>query len=235
MTTLLKRLYIGTPKTIGNKAAVHPMEREWTSAIFKEPVEGPIWLGKTSLVGDGQADLKHHGGPEKAVFAYPDEHYQYWQSELAKQNITSGGMGENFLMENVMEDMISIGDTFEIGEAIVQVSQPRQPCWKPARRFNIKNLALLLQNTGKTGWYFRVLKEGFVEEGQSFHLVDRPYPYWTIEKCNQIMHHERDNLVEARELANCELLAINWQATLKNRVEKGEISDIRNRVFGPNE
>lgn len=235
MAYYLKRIYIGMPQTFGNKDAVNPMEREWTSAIFKEPVTGPIWLGKTNLVGDGQADLKHHGGPEKAVFAYPIEHYAYWQSELANQNIISGGMGENFLMENVTEEMISIGDTFQLGEALVQVSQPRQPCWKPARRFNIKKLALLLQNTGKTGWYFRVLKEGFVEEGQSFNLVDRPYPYWTIEKCNQIMHHERDNLVKARELANCELLAINWKTTLKNRVEKGEISDIRNRVFGPNE
>ncbi len=235
MAYLMKSIYIGMPQTLGNQAAVNPMEREWTSAIYKKPVQGRIWLSKTNLVGDGQADQKHHGGPEKAVFAYSHEHYAYWQNTLGNEEITAGGMGENFLMENVTEEMISIGDTFEIGDAIVQVSQPRQPCWKPARRFNIKNLALLLQNTGKTGWYFRVLKEGYVEAGQTFNLVERPYPHWTIEKCNQIMHIEKDNLVEARELSNCKLLAINWQTTLKNRVEKGEISDIQKRVIGPNE
>ncbi|MFO1445606.1 MOSC domain-containing protein [Bacillus sp. Bva_UNVM-123] len=235
MDALLKKIFVGVPKTVGSKEAKDPMDREWRSGIFKEPIQGNIWVGKTNVAGDGQADLKHHGGPEKAVFSYPNEHYAYWQNELNHPHITAGGMGENFLMENMTEEMISIGDTFQIGEAIIQVSQPRQPCWKPARRFKMKELALLLQNTGRTGWYFRVLQEGFVEEGQKFTLLERPFSKWTIEKCNQIMHMEKDNLEEARELANCELLAINWKTTLHNRVEKGEISNIRNRIIGPNE
>ena len=235
MSILLKQVFVGLPKTVGYKGAKNPMEREWTSAIFKDPVQGPVWVGKTGLTGDGQWDLEHHGGPEKAVFAYAFENYAYWQKDLGISEITSGAMGENLVMEKITEETISIGDTFQIGEAVVQVSQPRQPCWKPARRFKVKNLALLLQNTGRTGWYFRVLTEGIVEEGQTFTLVDRSYPQWTILKCNQVIHAKQQNFEEIRELSQCELLAPSMRATLAKRVEMLETPDIRSRVFGPNE
>lgn len=235
MDVLLKKIFTGRPKTVGEKGAANPMDREWRSGIFKEPVSGPIWLGKTNLAGDGQADLKHHGGPEKAVFAYPSEHYSHWKKVLPEADVFPGGMGENFSLKNQLEESISIGDTFEVGEAVIQVSQPRQPCWKPARRFRIKNLALLLQNSGRTGWYYRVLKEGFVEAGQILKLVERPYPYWTIKKCNTIMHMDKDNLEEAKKLSECDSLSSNWKATLRKRVEKGEDPDLRKRVIGPNE
>ncbi|HEY2421494.1 MAG TPA: MOSC domain-containing protein [Neobacillus sp.] len=235
MDVLLKKVYVGMPKTIGEKEAANPMEREWRSAIYKEPIQGPVWVGKTKIIGDGQADLKNHGGPEKAVLGYSYENYPYWQKEFGVSEISSGGMGENFVMENIAENRIAIGDTFQIGEAIVQVSQPRQPCWKLARRFKIKDLALLIQNTGKTGWYFRVLKEGFVEEGQTFVLVNRPYPQWTIDRCNQIIHTKKPIIEELRELAQCELLAPGLRTTVEKRAEKRETPDIRNRVFGPND
>lgn len=235
MYPYLKTIFVGLPKTVGNKEAANPMDREWKSAIFKDPVKGSIWVGKTNLSGDGQGDLEHHGGTEKAILGYSFENYSYWQNEQGFPQITPGGMGENFLMTNSNEKTISIGDTFQIGEAVVQVSQPRQPCWKPARRFKIKNLALLMQNTGKTGWYFRVLKEGLVEEGQTFSLLERPYPQWTILKCNQVIHAKEQNFAELRDLAQCELLAPGMRATLEKRVEKGEAADIRSRVFGPNE
>lgn len=235
MEFLLNKVFAGQPKTVGDKDAASLMDREWTSAIFKEPVEGSIWVGKTGLAGDGVFDTEHHGGPEKAVFAYASEHYVDWQKELDNSHIGPGAMGENFLMENVREDLISIGDTFQIGEAVVQVSQPRQPCWKPARRFKIKTLALLIQNTGRTGWYFRVLKEGFVEAGQSCTLIERPYPQWTIQKCNEIIHARKPNFEEMAELARCELLAPGLQTTLGERIKKREIPDITKRVYGPNE
>ncbi|MGG3468729.1 MOSC domain-containing protein [Neobacillus pocheonensis] len=235
MDILLKSIFVGLPKTVGNKEAADLMDREWTSAIFKEPVQGPIFVGKTKINGDCQGDLEHHGGPEKAVLGYSLDNYTYWQGELGYTQIIPGGMGENFSMANIDEESIAIGDTFQIGETVVQVSQPRQPCWKPARRFKIKNLALLMQNTGKTGWYFRVLQEGVVEEGQTFTLVDRLYPQWTISKCNQILHGKEQNFAEMRELAHCELLAPGMRDTLEKRVEKGEAPDIRSRVFGPNE
>ncbi|WP_062110168.1 MOSC domain-containing protein [Bacillus niameyensis] len=235
MDIVLNKIFVGKPKTVGNKEAKEPMDREWTSGIFKEPIHGPVWVSKTNVAGDGQADLKNHGGPEKAVFAYPSNHYTYWQEKENFTNIVIGGMGENFSIEGIGEADICIGDTYQIGEAIVQVSQPRQPCWKPARRFKIKNLALLIQDTGRTGWYFRVLQEGYVEEGKSFRLLERPYPEWTIAKCNYIMHVDRENIEKSRELANNALLASNWKKTLTKRVEKGESSNVRKRVIGPNE
>ncbi|WP_284037228.1 MOSC domain-containing protein [Neobacillus sp. 114] len=235
MEFLLNKIFVGQPKTVGEKDAANLMDREWTSAIFKELVEGSVWAGKTGMTGDGVFDTEHHGGPEKAVFAYASEHYLDWQKELGNSRIGAGAMGENFLMENVTEDLISIGDVYQIGGAIVQVSQPRQPCWKPARRFKIKTLALLIQNTGRTGWYFRVLKEGFVEAGQSFTLLEHPYPQWTIQKCNEIIHARKPNFEEMRELAHCELLAPGLRTTLGERIKKREIPDITKRVYGPNE
>ncbi|PLS03099.1 MOSC domain-containing protein [Neobacillus cucumis] len=232
---LLKKVYAGLPKTVGTKDAKQPMDREWTSAIFKESVEGPVWVGKIGLTGDGQFDQENHGGPEKAVFAYSSEHYTYWKNEYDITDISIGGMGENFVLEQLTEDMVSIGDTFQIGDCVVQVSQPRKPCWKPARRFKTKNLALLIQSTGRTGWYFRVLKEGLVEEGQALTLLERPYPQWTIQKCNEIIHGQKQDFGEMKELAACELLAPSMKESLLQRAMKQEKPDIQNRVLGPND
>ena len=235
MNILLKKVFVGLPKTVGDKEGIHPMEQQWTSAIFKEPVQGSVWVGKTGLAGDGQFDQENHGGLEKAVFAYANDNYTYWQKEYNIPDISLGGMGENFVMEQITEDGISIGDTFRIGGAIVQVAQPRKPCWKPARRFKTKNLALLIQNTGRTGWYFRVLTEGNVEEGQYFALLERPYPQWTIKKCNEIIHEKEPDYLQMSKLAQCELLSPGVRDSLVKRLEKRESPDIRSRVFGPNE
>jgi len=235
MDIVLNKIFVGLPQKIGLKDAENPMDREWESGIFKQPVKGPVWVSKTGLAGDGQADRENHGGPEKAIFVYPVDHYVDWQKEIPSSEIGPGGMGENFLLGNASEELVAIGDVFEIGDAVIQVSQPRQPCWKPARRFKTKDLALLIQNTGRTGWYFRVLKEGFIEEGQKLTLVERPYPKWTVAKCNKIMHGKTSNLEELRELAQCDLLALGWRDTLRKRVETGEASDIRKRIIGPNE
>lgn len=235
MNSILKKVFVGLPQKIGVKDAKNPMEREWESGIFKQPIHGPVLLTKTGLVGDGQADKENHGGPEKAVFVYPFEHYEYWQRELNTTEIGPGAMGENFLLGNLDEEIVCIGDTFQVGDAVVQVSQPRQPCWKPARRFKIKNLALLIQNSGRTGWYFRVLQEGNIQGGQKLSLIDRPYPKWTIAKCNEVMHGASPNQEQLRELAQCELLAQNWRNTLNKRIESGEAPEIRKRVIGPNE
>lgn len=235
MSGHLNKIFVGQPITIGEQGAKDPMERLWESGIFKEEVEVPVFVGFTNIEGDGQADLKHHGGPEKAVFVYPSEHYLYWNKHVQEVKMHAGGMGENFSTVELSEDGVCIGDTYEIGEAVVQVSQPRQPCWKPARRFKQKNLALLIQNSGRTGWYFRVLKEGQVKKGQTFRLIERPFPEWTIATCNSIMHEDKKNIELARKLANCPLLAPNWRETLHNRVEKGIESDIKKRVFGPNQ
>lgn len=229
----INQLFIGKPKTVGDPNAKKPMDKEWTSGIFKEPTQQPVWLSKVGLEGDGQADLKNHGGPEKAVFVYPAGHYEYWQIELNNKLIQAGAMGENFSTVGLDESNVCIGDLYEVGDAIVQVSQPRQPCWKPARRFKIVDLALQIQKSGRTGWYYRVIKEGTINEKDTFKLVERPYPDWTIARCNEVMHEKKDDLEATAQLAACEYLAPNWIDTLTKRL-KGESKSIEKRVYGPN-
>lgn len=229
----LHKLFIGKVKQAGKKDAKKPLEKEWQSAIFKNEVKESTWLSKTGFIGDEVADRKNHGGPEKAVFTYPIKHYTYWQEKLERDDITMGAMGENFAVLEMDEFTVCIGDTYKVGNAILQVSQPRQPCWKPARRFQVIDLALQIQNTGRTGWYFRVLQEGEVEADSPLELLERPYPQWSIQAANEIMHFNKEDLRLADELASCELLAENWRKRLEKRL-RGQESSIEKRVYGPN-
>lgn len=227
------RLLKGKPKEVGEADAKNPLDRKWTSSIFKKTTDKTVFLTETGLVGDEVADKKAHGGPEKAVFAYPTKHYEYWQEDLANDSIGIGAMGENIALINGDEDTFCIGDTFKFGEAVIEVSQPRQPCWKPARRFRVLDFALRIQNTGKTGWYFRVLKEGNVKANDPLILIDRPNPQWTISKCNEVMHVDKKNFAAAKELAELDTLAVNWKRTLNKRLA-GQESVLAKRVYGPN-
>lgn len=120
------------------------------------------------------------GGPEKAVLAYAADHYPLWRSELEPLELPYGTFGENFTIAGLTEETVCIGDIYIIGGAIVQISQPRQPCWKLARRWQVKDLVIRVPANGRTGWYFRVLKEGYIEQGVPVILLDRPYPQWPI-------------------------------------------------------
>lgn len=226
------QLFSGKVKTVGKQDATDPMERSWETGMFKEPVTASVFLGTTGLSGDEVADKKHHGGRDKALFAYPIAHYTYWETAEGLE-MAPGGMGENLSVLEMDEFSVCIGDTYRFGEAVIQVSQPRQPCWKPARRYRRKDLALKIQNSGKTGWYFRVLQEGAVREKLDLELMDRPYPKWTIAACNEVMHLYKDNLRLADDLAACELLADSWRQTLKKRL-RGIESSVKERVLGPN-
>ena len=122
----------------------------------------------TGIEGDGQADLVNHGGVDKAICVYPLAHYPHWQ-EMIGRELSPAAFGENFTVDGLTEADVCIGDTWRVGEdVLVQVSQPRQPCWKLARRWQRKTLALEVQESGKTGWYFRVLEEGTVQAGMPF-------------------------------------------------------------------
>ncbi|MEJ8766385.1 MOSC domain-containing protein [Oceanobacillus sp. HCA-5259] len=229
----LHKLFIGKVQRVGKENAENPLERQWETGIFKGETKGPIWLNKTGFIGDEVGDKKNHGGMEKAVFCYPIKHYTYWQEKYDHEDLVMGGMGENFAVLEMDEFSVCIGDTYKVGDAVIQVSQPRQPCWRPARRFQILDLALQIQNTGRTGWYFRVLEEGNVKADSPIDLVERPYPQWTVQAANEVMHFYKDDLRLADELASCELLAKNWVKRLRKRL-RGQESGIDRRVFGPN-
>lgn len=232
---VLASIQVGLPRSFGQEDAADPLDRPWTTGFFKEPVAGPVRLGKTNLAGDGQADLVHHGGPDKAVLAYSAEHYPLWCESLNRPSLPFGAFGENFTVSSLTEADVCIGDTWQLGdEAIVQVSQPRQPCWKLARRWRIKTLAWDVQQTGRTGWYFRVLTEGTVAAGMRLVLADRPHPDWSVARANRIMHQDKKNIAAALELAAVPSLAASWQATLTRRADKQE-ADPRKRLIGENE
>ncbi len=234
MKQQIASIQIGLPQSLGVEDAPNPMERPWSTGFFKEPIKEAIWLGRTNLVGDGQADLNHHGGREKAVLAYSATHYPYWRKTLNLPDLPCGAFGENFTVVGQTEASVCVGDIYAVGDAWVQVSQPRQPCWKLSRRWQILDLARQVQAVGRTGWYFRVLQEGKVEPGLELILRDRPYAQWTIERANSIMHHELNNREAAAGLANCSLLAPRWRQTLLRRVTENAKVDSKNRLEGKN-
>lgn len=232
MTTgRIHSIQIGLPRTENSDRVGGSTQRPWTTGIFKFPVLGPIWLGRDNLQGDGQADLVHHGGVDKAVCAYSAEHWSYWQNILPPDQLRGGAFGENFTLEQLTETDVCIGDVFSVGLAVVQVSQPRQPCWKLASRWRIRDLAVQVKHTGFTGWYFRVVHEGQVEAHQQLLLLDRPCPEWTVAAANQIMHHERMDQAAAERLSLCPFLSSSWQLTLRQRARSQAEPDSQQRQF----
>lgn len=206
-------LQVGLPREFGDAAA--PEDRPWTSAIVKEPVDHPLFLASTQLEGDGQADRVHHGGPQMAVLAYAAEHYPLWRAELALE-LPYGAFGENATVSGASEETVAIGDTYQWGEAVVQVSQPRGPCWKLARLWRVPDLVQRVQQTGRTGWYLRVLQEGHVAPLQALVLLERPFPRWTVARLNRAVYGAPDP--EAAAIAACPLLSESWRERIRRTV-----------------
>lgn len=227
-------IQVGKPQTIGSSEAKDRMDTPWTTGFFKEPVRGPIRVGRCNLDGDGQADLVNHGGPEKAVNVYPLEHYSFWEQTFGLTNLPYGAFGENFTIVGCLEESVCIGDIFRVGEVVLQISQPRQPCWKLSRRWRIRDFALKVQESGRTGWYFRVLQEGMIEAGASLVLTERPYPQWTVQAANRVMHSHTSDPHVTRALLNCHLLSERWRETLRKRLLDGTTGSGTARLFGPN-
>lgn len=233
LTARVISLQVGKPKPVPISDGTDSPDQRWTTGFFKHPMTSSLWLGRLNLDGDGQADLENHGGPEKAVNVYPTEHYPYWEQTLGLVSLQPGSFGENFSTEGLLESDVCIGDVFEIGESLVQVSQPRQPCWKLARRWGIKDLALHVQKTGRTGWYFRVIREGYVQSGNSLILVERHHPQWAVSAANEIMHHRLADRQAAEELADCIHLSARWREKLKRRALTGIPENTASRLDGP--
>lgn len=210
-------IQIGLPQTY---EAIDPndgLEREWTTAFYKEPVAGPVYATKLGLRGDGQADLRNHGGADKAINAYCLQHYPHWARFLGRESLPFGAFGENLTLEDAVESDVCVGDIYQAGNAVLQISQPRQPCWKMSRRWERPDLAMRVEKSGMTGWYFRVLTEGELSAGMSITLAERPNPQWTVAEANAVMHHRRNDREAARDLAAVEALSESWKQALRRR------------------
>lgn len=220
----LVSLNIGLPRAFIFK------EKEVQSGINKRPVEKPIKLSVTGFEGDGSADLEHHGGESKAVSIYAYEHYPYWEERL-EQRLKVGAFGENLTVLGMTEDEVCIGDIFQFGEALIQVTQPRQPCYKLGMRYHVEDLALQFQNSGYTGYYMRVLKEGRVTKESGLRLVERHFKGITLSFANQIMHHDKQNIEGIKQILEVEALSSSWRRTFSKRLQ-GEINDSTKRLAG---
>jgi MOSC domain-containing protein YiiM len=165
---------IGQPRLLAWKGAT------FETGIFKKPVAGRIMLRKTNLDGDRQADLSVHGGPNKAVYGYPSEHYDHWRSELPGYELAWGAFGENFTTSGLLETDICIGDQYQVGSAAVAVTTPRLPCFKLAAKFQRDDMIERFLHSGRSGYYFSVVEEGGVAAGDELELVERQNPTLTI-------------------------------------------------------
>ncbi|UUZ83493.1 MOSC domain-containing protein [Paenibacillus sp. P26] len=187
------------------------------TGIFKKPVGGRTPLSFVNLEGDGQGDLVYHGGPDKAVCVYSAEHYPYWEERLERK-LDFGAFGENFTLNGLVETEACIGDIFEIGTARVQLSQPRQPCYKLAMKHGVPKLPAYVEETGFTGYYFRVLQEGEVEAGQTLRLVERHPAGITVAEANRLNYRDKKNGEGIRRSLGVGALSASWRASFEKRL-----------------
>ncbi|WP_134678717.1 MOSC domain-containing protein [Paracoccus ravus] len=204
------------------------------SGIAKSPVDRTLQLGPTGLEGDEQADLRVHGGIEKAVHHYPREHYADWQADLGPLPLLAapGAFGENISTLGLIETSVAVGDIFRMGSALVQVSQGRQPCWKLTQRLGVPDMARRVQGSGRTGWYYRVLEPGLVAPEDALELVERIAPDWSLHRIWHAFYIDRMNAAELRGIADLEVLAENWRRYAQNRLDSGRIEDWTRRLKG---
>ena len=194
------------------------------TGIFKEPITGPVQLSVLNLEGDRQADLSVHGGPYKAVYAYPSEHYAYWQKELPGVDLPWGMFGENFTTSGLSEDEIHVGDRLQIGSATVMVRQPRVPCYKLAAKFQRDDILERFLRSGRSGFYFSVEQEGPVASGDSFQLISQDRHGITIAEMNRLFVSEKYNRELLQKALDTAPLPEEWHEYFSRRVDSPSVS-----------
>ena len=205
-----------------------PREVAWrgetvTTGIFKEPVAGRVTLRRLNLAGDAQADLSVHGGAEKAVYAYPVEHYAPWRAELPGVELAPGGFGENLTLEGVpLEDEVCVGDRFEVGSAELVVTQPRIPCFKLALRFGREDMVKRFLASGRSGWYFAVLREGAVAAGDPVRFVERHPARGSVAELARLYVRPGADVAALRRAAALEALPEGWRSHFAELAERAE-------------
>jgi MOSC domain-containing protein YiiM len=204
------------------------------SAIAKVPVHGPVSVGLEGLDGDEQGDRRVHGGPDKAIHHYPRDHYAAWRGEIGAHPLLDGpgAFGENIATLGVTEADLCLGDRLQLGTALAEVSQGRQPCWKLSDRFGIAGMARRVQDSGRSGWYYRVLETGVVQAGDDLVLLERPHPYWPLTRLAGLLYRrtlDRGELQAALELP----LVPSWRRLFERRLEQGATESWDSRLGGP--
>ncbi|MCZ6649563.1 MAG: MOSC domain-containing protein [Acidobacteria bacterium] len=201
-----------------------PREVTWkgktvTTGIFKVPVDGPVALRRHNLEGDQQADLSVHGGPSKAVYVYPSQHYDYWRRELEDSELAWGSFGENFTVDGVDEETVCIGDVFRVGSARVVVTEPRMPCFKLGIRFERADMVKRFLKSQRTGFYFGVVDEGLVQAGDRLERVAEHPGGLRVADVTRLYTTERKNKALLRKAISVEVLPDSWRGYFKHQLE----------------
>jgi MOSC domain-containing protein YiiM len=214
MSARVVSIQVGMPKQLGDPTSTSPMTASWTTAFYKSPISGPVQVQQLGLEGDGQADLTNHGGVDKAVLGYAAVHYIYWKEHLGKDVLDGGAFGENLTIHGQTEASVCIGDRWQLGNCVLEVSQPRQPCWKLGRRWQEKMLPKWVVQTGFSGWYYRVVAEGTIHTNIEMHLVSRPNPQWSVARANDILYGREIDATAMTELMLLDTLSASWKESL---------------------
>lgn len=208
----LVSINIGLPRQLGwNGGNV-------TSAIYKTPVAGAVRLRQRNLDGDRQGDLSAHGGPRKAAYAFPSENYGYWRERMPGIELSWGAFGENFTTEGLDEETVSIGDRFRIGAAVVQVTQPRIPCYKLGIRLGQDDIVSRFLATAHTGFYLAVLEEGEVRAGDAIELLGADPAGLTVADLTRLYANASSDPGLLRRAAALALLPAKWRMRFEARL-----------------
>jgi MOSC domain-containing protein YiiM len=205
------------------------------SGIRKAPVAGSVAAHANGLEGDEQGDRRHHGGPDKAVHAYPLQSYPLWAADLPDMaaEMQSGAFGENLVVEGAGEADVCLGDRWRLGSALLEVSQSRQPCWRLNLRFGRADMARRVQDTGRTGWYFRVLEVGEISAGDAAHLVSRPHSDWPLDRVWRLLYRDTQDRAALAAFAALPGLPERWRALAEARLSSGRTEDWLRRIETP--
>lgn len=195
------------------------------TGIFKQPASGPVQLRTLNLDGDRQADLTVHGGPHKAVYGYPAEHYSFWRQEFPGVNLPWGMFGENFTTTNLAEDDLHVGDRFQIGSSIVMVRQPRTPCYKLAAKVQRDDILERFLHSGRSGFYFSVEQEGTVAVEDAFQLLSRNQDGITIAEMNRLFVREKYNQDLLCKAIHTAALPENWREYFAERLDQAAVAE----------
>lgn len=190
------------------------------TGIFKQPVAGRVIMRTLNLDGDGQADLTVHGGPSKAVYAYPAEHYAYWREELPEMTLPWGMFGENLTTQGLLEGEVSIGDRFRLGQVEVVVTEPRMPCYKLGLKFGRDDIIKRFLASRRTGFYFAVVKEGEVGAGDLIQHIGRDPHGVTVRDITDLYANKRGNVELLRRAVQVEALPRSWRTYFQARMRK---------------
>lgn len=188
------------------------------TGIFKQPVSGPVQLRRLNLDGDRQADLAVHGGPFKAVYAYPSEHHAFWREDLPGTQLPCGMFGENFTTEGLLEGDLHIGDRLKIGSAVIVVRQPRIPCYKLAVKFRRDDILARFLRSGRSGFYFSVEREGTLQAGDSFEFLSRDLSAITVAEMNHLFANDPDNQELLDKAMATPALPEDWRDHFRKRM-----------------